>query len=1407
MGGQQWSAEATLEMCPAAFIGPKRAHRSGLKRPSSVTGRHPGSSTVLMGQTDHAGLLNAGSRRLEAWPSGATVLSGFCLRSVLRPPSSARAELVDDAYALRVLLTQGSGRARASPQRIRFRRGRRRVMNLPGKAGSLAIVCPESFCKPNSICSDLHGGNVRVLLCPLICLVSLKGTLPKYVCNGSCFSVRDIEDCGNEVSSTDSQRGDKEIGNKKSSNWLKRLKDAAYDVEDVVHEFYMEAEKLDSNVVGINNIVIKYVWTRPKSLVFKYKIAHKIKEIRKRFDAIVKGRSDYSTITNSISVDHHDPYISKTIGEIPFFTTVDERSIFGRDQFKLQLISELIQSDEQQKIKIISVIGLGGSGKTTLAKLVYNDDKIIKKHFEIILWIHVSREFDVENLLKKLFEAIDGNTADHHASQRMSRIISNKLATKKFLLVLDDVWTEDHLQWEQFMVNLMGGAPGSSILLTTRNRRVAEAVDSTYTHDLPLLSEEDSWNVFLQCFGRNMEALDPEFQQVGTQIVKKCGGVPLAIKVLAGALRRMKRIDEWKSIRDNNLLDVEDEQHRVSNCLLLSYVHLPHHLKQCFTHCSIFPRGYVLNRRHLISQWIANGFINPTNQAQQLEEVGIDYFESLLNVGFLQDLKQYHGIFGEETTCKMHDLVHDLSRQILQEELVSEITTTDQINRCRYLSLTSGTREVHNELFIKMVESKLFAKVRALYISRGNITFDKSMYKRCCVKTIILERIRSASLPLFVSKFEHLGYLEVSNIDCEALPRDISHCRNLQAIHVIKCTRIATLPDSIGRLKKLRILELKGCSSFTSLPESIGGCDSLHSLCLSDCGLKNIPDSVANIVKLRVLSIVCCTKFQQLLSSESLGKLCNLRTITLCYYRKLQHLPQCITLLSRLECVDLSKCGNLVELPEGTGDSTKHARISELENLDKLNGKLNITNIINVNDPYDAKNVHLENKNGIRKLSLDWYSRGKIQARKKIEESVEEPPEVIRTKIGRLLDMEKDLYLLNNLEPPSGIENLRIRGYRGFQLPRWMVKQSGSCDLDDMYMPEQHNPPQFSHLTKLVLENLSNIEHLQGLVDLPGIMVLKLRRMPKLMELLTTRTYLESGQKEMEMQYCFPQLSYFVISDCPKLMVKPYFPPSLQRLTLDRSNEQLLSSGNFFLRLHAHGDEPASSSFKPSHLTELKLKRLIESSPGWDVLRHLTGLQVLEISGCKDLRQLPESMRSLNCLLRLKVTKCGNLCMLPEWLGELRTLESLDIEGLPKISSLPQSIQHLTALQDLDVIKCKALHCLPEQLGELCSLHSLQIFDLPALTCLPESMQSLSSLRFLNLGSCDSLTQLPESLGELSALRRLWIQSFQSLTSLPRFIQRLYALEELRIYNCPELIRRCKEGEGRIGILSPIFQI
>jgi predicted AAA+ superfamily ATPase len=255
--------------------------------------------------------------------------------------------------------------------------------------------------------------------------------------------------------------------NDRSSNWLKKLKDAAYDAEDLVCKFHIEAEKHELEVAGVKNVVVKYLWTKPKSVVFERNIAQKIKVIKNAFDAIVKGRSDYSTIVNSIPVDQHVQGISKTIGEVPLWTTVDETSIFGRDQEKNLLISKLIETSDEQKINIVSVIGLGGSGKTTLAKLVFNDGNTIREHFDVLLWVHVSREFAVEKLVEKLFEAIAGDKHDHLSLQRVTRTISEELFGKKFLLVLDDVWTEDRIHWERFMVHLKGGAHGSSILLTT----------------------------------------------------------------------------------------------------------------------------------------------------------------------------------------------------------------------------------------------------------------------------------------------------------------------------------------------------------------------------------------------------------------------------------------------------------------------------------------------------------------------------------------------------------------------------------------------------------------------------------------------------------------------------------------------------------------------------------------------------------------------------------------------------------------------------------------------------------------------------------------------------------------------------------------------------------------------------
>ncbi|KAF8692273.1 hypothetical protein HU200_039881 [Digitaria exilis] len=867
---------------------------------------------------------------------------------------------------------------------------------------------------------------------------------------GVAKDLQELQDRVEEINIWLQTVGNQAKTNHQPSNWLRKLKDAAYDSEDLVHEFHMEAEKHDATVACVKNNVVKYLWTKPKSVVFKCKIAHKIIAI-----------NDYSTIANSMPMPIDHPVL---------------------------------------------------------------------------------------HLVEKLFEAI---------------------------------------------------------------------------------AEVDSWKVFQQSFGISMKGLDHEFLQIGMEIVKKCGGMPLAIKVLAGVLRGMKRIEEWESIRDTNLLDVADDEHRVSACLWLSYYHLPHHLKACFAYCSIFPRAYVISRRRLISQWIAHGLVNLTNQVQQPEDVGLSYFDSLLKVSFLQDAEEYNSS-SEVTTCKMHDLVHDLTRHILQDEFVSEVATNGQKKRCRYLSLTS-----YNE-----VDSKLFEKVHALFVSKSKLAFGKTTNKCYCARTMVLNRISATSLLPFISKFEHLGYLEISEANCEELPEAIAHCWSLQAIHVINCRIFAMLPESIGKLKKLRTLELVRALEVKSLPQSIGQSDNLQSLYLHD--------------------------FEQ------------------------------------------------------------------------------------------------------------------------------EKEEV------SLLDMEKDLDVLNSLEPPSEIEKLGISGYRGLQLPHWITKRSGSCALFDIHMLKGSNLPRFSLLSKLVLENLPNMEHLQGLADLPGIKILKLRGMPKL-GLLTTTTSSGKGEEEDGVQYCFPQLSTLVISDCPKLNVKPYFPPSLRELTLEGSIEQLLSSGSFFRPCHAHGDgvsSPSSCTVKPPHITQLKLGGLIGSSSGWELLQHLNSLHELEISRCKDLRQLPESMRSLTYLHKLEINWCDNL-VLPEWLGELQSLERLNIIGLPLVSSLPQSVQSLTSLQDLYIYYCHALHQVPEQLGELCSLRRLQLCNLPALTSLPKSMQRLTSLHFLNLSTCDALTQLPQSLGELPALQKFWIKGCLGLTSLPCSIKRLTALEELKISYCPELANKHDQNKLR----------
>jgi len=211
--------------------------------------------------------------------------------------------------------------------------------------------------------------------------------------------------------------------------------------------------------------------------------------------------------------------------------------------------------------------------------------------------------------------------------------------------------------------------------------------------------------------------------------------VPLAIKVLAGTLRDKKLIGEWEAMRDNNLLDVEGEE-SVSACLKLSYFYLPSHLKQCFTLCSLFPKGHQIYKEQLIDLWIGHNMICLTAGIDYLEDIGEKYFNSLLQVSFLHDVDEHYG----RLRCNMHDLVHDLARSILTEEISTSVPedTTSSTKGYRYFCLTN-IQEPR-----KLLPEKVFDNARAVYVENGDaIISGKALKKAKLLRSVIVDRITS----------------------------------------------------------------------------------------------------------------------------------------------------------------------------------------------------------------------------------------------------------------------------------------------------------------------------------------------------------------------------------------------------------------------------------------------------------------------------------------------------------------------------------------------------------------------------------------------------------------------------------------------------------------------------------------
>ncbi|XP_024039267.1 putative disease resistance protein RGA3 [Citrus clementina] len=372
--------------------------------------------------------------------------------------------------------------------------------------------------------------------------------------------------------------------------WLDQLRDASYDMEDVLEEWITETRKLqldeggdddddDDNDSAFVTFLTKVCSFFPaasncfggfKQLSLRHHIAVKIREISKRLDEIATRKDRFNFVEN-VSNNVRNPERVRTI------SLIDEGEVCGRVEEKNELLSKLLcESSEQQKgLHVISLVGLGGIGKTTLAQLAYNNDEV-KRNFGKVIWVCVSYTFEEIRVAKAIIEGLGVSASGLSEFESLMKQIQKYITGKKFFLVLDDVWDGDYKKWDPFFSCLKNGHHESKILITTRDRSVALQLGSIDIIPVKELGEGECWLLFKQIafLRRSFEDCE-KLEPIGRKIACKCKGLPLAAKVIGNLLRSKSTVKEWQRILESEMWKVEEIGQGILAPLLLSYNDLP----------------------------------------------------------------------------------------------------------------------------------------------------------------------------------------------------------------------------------------------------------------------------------------------------------------------------------------------------------------------------------------------------------------------------------------------------------------------------------------------------------------------------------------------------------------------------------------------------------------------------------------------------------------------------------------------------------------------------------------------------------------------------------------------------------------------------------------------------------------
>ncbi|XLT34336.1 hypothetical protein HN873_065628 [Arachis hypogaea] len=745
---------------------------------------------------------------------------------------------------------------------------------------------------------------------------------------------------------------EKQWSNRPLKVWLQQLKNA----------MYLSTQSSQPGCLSSLN---------PKNMIHRRELGKKLNKIIGRLDRIAQRRSNFDL----------RQVVRKRSSEVAEWrqtsSTIALPQVYGRDEDKKKVVEFLLSpSRSSESLSVYPIVGLGGLGKTTLVQMVYNDQQV-GNHFDLKIWVCVSENFTRGSMLRSILKAMEVDKYESMDLDAMEKKVKELLQGKKYLLVLDDVWKRSQEmelgltqhKWDELRTVLSCGSKGSSILVSTRDKHVATIMGTCQAHHLDRLSDDDCWSLFkLRAFGADREER-AELVAIGKEIVRKCGGSPLAALALGGVMQSRSTEKEWLEVQKSELWSLPDEND-IMPVLRLSYSSLTPTLKQCFAFCAIFPKDTEIKKQELIYLWMANGFIS-SRPNLEVEEVGHMVWNELYQKSFFQD-----------GGSDMHDLVHDLAQSISEEECVClekqnlnhssrnphhigfHYFNANQFKKSSFENVESlRTLYQMNSYGFEKFSSSLVRTNHSLRRKQDLTDLSLSWYRSGKSKSIVgAEEVLEALQPHSTLKLLTIRWYE--GLRWPTWMENNSATHSLVSLRLVNCGKCKHLPP-VGKLPFLKKLEVIGMDDVQYIEEneSYDGVEAIPFPSLEELFLSHLANverlmkretthmfpslSKLHIYKCPKLQLPCLPSVKDLTvwecSNEQLKSISNLNglnqlhldgcdevsyfqegmmnmtslaTLQISDFRRLKELPFDITKLTALSDLSINKCYNLECLPE-----------------------------------------------------------------------------------------------------------------------------------------------------------------------------------------------------------------------------------------------------------------------------------------------------------------------------------------------------------------------------------------------------------------------------------------------------------------------------------------------------------